>query len=104
MMDFSQHPIGGYSGYLRTYNRMATFPYWEGMRKQIQEYVSKCAICQQNKYEAPSPAGLLQPLPILQQVWEDVSMDFITGLPRSITYNTILVVVDRTKYGHFIPS
>jgi hypothetical protein len=73
------------------------------MKKDIVEYVQNCVICQQAKTTNTSPAGLLQPLPIPSQVWEDVAMDFITGLPPSHGYTTIMVVVDRlTKYAHFI--
>ncbi|CAJ2641256.1 hypothetical protein L195_g033199 [Trifolium pratense] len=102
--EFHSTPKGGDSGFYKTYRRIAASVYWIGMKSTIQEYVRKCDICQRQKYMASSPGGLLQPLPIPEQVWEDISIDFITGLPKSRGYEAILVVVDRlSKYSHFIP-
>ena len=64
--------------------------------------MEKCLVCQQNKVETINTPGLLQPLLIPSQRWEEVSMDFITGLPKSEGKSVIMVVVDRlTKYAHF---
>lgn len=73
---------------------------WKGTQRYIQE----CDTCQRNKYITTAPRGLLQPLPISSQVWEDISMDFITCLPQAKGFELIFVVVDRlSKYSHFIP-
>ena len=102
--DYHYSLVGGHSGFLRTYKRVASKVYWKGMKNDIKSFVEKCAICQQNKYQALSPSGLLQPLPIPHQIWDDVSMDFIEGLPKSEGFDAILVVVDRlSKYAHFSP-
>ena len=59
-------------------------------------------ICQQNKAETIKAPGLLQPLSIPSQRWEEVLMDFITGLPKSEGRSVTMVVVDRiTKYAYF---
>ncbi|KAF2292988.1 hypothetical protein GH714_034621 [Hevea brasiliensis] len=97
MQEFHDSPSGGHSGILRTYKRVAPQFYWPSMRKQIQEYIAACTVCQKNKTVTSSPAGLLQPLPIPHQVWDDIAMDFIDGLPTSHGKNSILVVTDRSQ-------
>lgn len=74
-----------------------------GMVKHVTEFVAACAICQKNKYDTRAPAGLLTPLPIPSRIWDDISMDFITGLPRAGRVDCVLVAVDRfSKYAHFL--
>jgi hypothetical protein len=64
--------------------------------------VAECLVFQQNKVETIKTPGLLQPLSIPSQCWEEVSMDFITGLPKSEGKSVIMVIIDRlTKYKHF---
>jgi len=65
------------------------------MKKVVTDYVHACTVCQQNKYQACSPQQLLQPLPIPNAVWEELSMDFIIRLSKSCGKDAILVVVDR---------
>ncbi|MCH79728.1 Ty3/gypsy retrotransposon protein, partial [Trifolium medium] len=102
--EFHATSQGGHSGFYKTYRRIAANIYWIGMKNAVQEYVRQCDVCQRQKYIATSPGGLLQPLPIPENIWEDISMDFITGLPKSKQFEAILVVVDRlSKYSHFIP-
>ncbi|KAD5961527.1 hypothetical protein E3N88_13000 [Mikania micrantha] len=102
--EFHTTPTGGHSGYYRTYRRMAANLYWAGMTATVKQYVRECEVCQRCKAATTAPAGLLQPLNIPNVIWEELSMDFISGLPRSKGFTVILVVVDRlSKYAHFIP-
>jgi hypothetical protein len=104
LKEFHSTPQGGHSGFYKTYRRLAANVYWIGMKGAVQEFVRSCDICQRQKYLASSPGGLLQPLPIPERIWDDISMDFITGLPKSKGFEAIFVVVDRlSKYCHFIP-
>jgi hypothetical protein len=75
------------------------------MKKYIVEYIAICMEYQKVKAKHKHPAGLLQPLPILEWKWEVVTMDFITGLPRTGKHHdSIMLVVDKlTKVAHFIP-
>lgn len=101
--EFHTTPVGGHSGETKTYHRLAAELYWVGMRKDIAKFVRECLVCQQHKYLATTPAGFLQPIPLPAQVWDEITLDFIEGLPRSEGLDAILVVVDRlSKYAHFI--
>jgi hypothetical protein len=97
-------PVGGHSGIHATYQRVKKLFYWPGIKLAVELFVRQCQVCQQAKHCNTKPAGLLQPLPPPKEPWQDVTMDFIEGLPVSDSANVILVVVDRlTKYAHFLP-
>jgi len=66
--------------------------------------VANSHICQRSRTTRHAPFGILRPLSILYRSWQDISMDFVTGLPWSNGHDAIWVVVDRlTKMGHLVP-
>ena len=72
------------------------------MQSTVKQYVAQCGVFQTHKTSTQSHAGLLQPLHIPTRFWQDLSMEFIEGLPASKGINMIFVVVDRlSKYAHF---
>lgn len=95
--------IGGHSGIIATYQRIKKMFYWPKMKEDIHQFIRNCNNCQINKGEHIATPGLLQPLPVPDEAWTSIGMDFITGLPKSRGKEVIMVVVDRlTKYSHFI--
>lgn len=70
------------------------------MCQDVDSFVAACVVCQQHKSSTPSPAGLLHPIPIPNRVWEDISMDFVEGLPKSGEFDSILVVVGHLTSMH----
>ena len=75
------------------------------MKGDVAVYVSKCLTCAKVKAEYQKPSGLLQQPEIPKWKWEQISMDFVTKLPRTPRgHDTIWVIVDRlTKLAHFLP-
>jgi transposase InsO family protein len=96
---------GAHAGYHRSYNRLASVYYWPRMSRDIKKYITTCDICQKAKSKTHAPIGLLQPIPIPERPFDTVTMDFITELPESNGYDSILVIVDKlTKYVNLIPT
>ena len=75
------------------------------MKQEIGRFVAECDVCRRVKAEHQRPAGILQPLRVPEWKWDEVGMDFITGLPKTPSGNdAIWVVVDRlSKVAHFLP-
>jgi hypothetical protein len=75
------------------------------MKREMARYVSECDTCRKVKADYMKSGGLLQPFSILNWKWDDISIDFIVGLPLTARkFDSIWVIVDRlTKSAHFIP-
>jgi hypothetical protein len=83
---------------------LAAHFFWPKMRRDVECYMSRCTTCNKAKSQI-NPHGLYVPLPVPSVPWEDISMDFILGLPRTKRgRHTIFVVIDRFyKMAHLIP-
>jgi hypothetical protein len=80
--------------------------FWPGMSKDVQVFVRNCRACGRNTVWRSRKQGLLHPLPVPDRMWSEISMDFITGLPKTARDNeNILVITDRLSKGPiFIPT
>ncbi|CAA0837975.1 Unknown protein, partial [Striga hermonthica] len=98
-------PYLAHPGSKKMYHDLKRSFWWQGLKRDVADFVNKCLTCQQVKAEHQSPIGLLRPPPIPKWKWEELSMDFITVLPRSSEHHdAIWVMVDRlTKVAHFLP-
>ncbi|MBW0569809.1 hypothetical protein O181_109524 [Austropuccinia psidii MF-1] len=98
-------PLAGHPGQEKTLKHVKQDFHWSGMTQFIKDYVSSCQQCLRNKTIHHKKFGLLKPLPILNGPWICLSMDFITQLPLSNSFDSILVIVDRfSKMAAFIPT
>ncbi|KAK1614770.1 hypothetical protein QYE76_020287 [Lolium multiflorum] len=93
----------GHFGREKTLLMLADHFYWPKMRRDVDRYVRRCITCNKSKSKL-KPHGLYTPLPAPTTPWEDISMDFVLGLPRTKRgHDSIFVVVDRfSKMSHFI--
>src|SRR6187551_3465250 len=96
---YSIHP-----GSTKMYEDLKQRYWWYGLKRDVAAHVTLCDVCQRVKAEHQRPAGLLQPLKVPEWKWEEINMDFITGLPRTQRgFDSIWVIVDQlTKVAHFI--
>ncbi|GKD85117.1 putative reverse transcriptase domain-containing protein [Tanacetum coccineum] len=97
---YSIHP-----GSDKMYQDLKKLYWWLNIKAEIATYVSKCLTCAKVKAKHQKPSGLLQQPKIPEWKWEKITMDFVSGLPRTPSgYDSIWVIVDRlTKSAHFLP-
>ncbi|GJY70216.1 putative reverse transcriptase domain-containing protein [Tanacetum coccineum] len=96
---YSVHP-----GSDKMYQDMKRLYWWPNMKADIATYVSKCLTCLRVKAEHQKPSGLLVQPEIPEWKWDNITMDFVTKLPRTTNgCDDIWVIVDRlTKSAHFL--
>jgi len=94
----------GHFGAKKMEQVLAKHFFWPKMRRDVERHVLRCETCHKAKSRL-NPHGLYTPLPIPSVPWEDISMDFVLGLPRTKRgRDSIFVVVDHfSKMAHFIP-
>ena len=92
-------------GSSKMYQDLKTHFWWTKMKKEITAYVARCDNYSMVKADHLKAAGLLQPWSVLGWKWEEISMDFIVGLPPTQKgFDSIWVIVDcLAKSVHFIP-
>ena len=81
MQEAHSTPYTVHPGSTKMYHDIKGNFWWPNMKREIAKFVLECPICQQVKVDHQKPAGLLQPLKIPTWKWEEISMDFVTGLP-----------------------
>lgn len=98
-------PTGGHFGVEKTLESVNRRFWWPTLRRDVQLYCGTCPTCQRTKPSNQKPAGLLQPLPTPDHPWEQVTMDLLCNLPKSVAgFTTAVVFVDRlTKYIRWTP-
>ena len=105
MTELHSVPYAGHPGFQRTLQKVKRTFYWKGMTGDVQSFVLSCPVCQLEKAEHTLVRGQLQPIQLPDQKWKEVSLDFVTDLPKtSAGEDTILNVIDRaTRMVHCIP-
>ena len=94
-----------HAGAVHLYHWLAYCYYWPSMGKGIWQFCLTCDICQKINLDRQGKKGLLRPHQILLLLWDVVSLNLITGLPKSQGHDAVLVVVDKlSKYVIYIPT
>jgi transposase InsO family protein len=104
IQEYHDTALAGHPGQANTFDLLDRQYYWKDMRKQVDQYVRNCHKCQQSRTSRHATIGVLRPLPVSENPWEDISIDFLVGLPECEGFDAVWLVVDSlSKMRHFIP-
>lgn len=98
-------PSAGHPGRAKTLDLLARSYHWPGISQSVRQYINNCRTCRRTKPSQDQYSGLLRPLPIPFNLWDDIAMDFVVDLPPSRSslnhneYRNILTVTDRLGKG-----
>ena len=79
MQEHHENPLAGHSGRSKTLELLQWGFYWKEMRRDVDQFVRNCHICQWSHTLRHAPFGILRPLPIPGRPWQDISIDFVVG-------------------------
>ena len=105
LFEVHKSKLSFHPGSTKIYQDLRKYFWWNGMKEDIAKYVSKCLTCRKSKVEHHCTPGTLQSLEIPKWKWDNISMDFISGLPKTRqNFDAICVIFDRlTNTAHFLP-
>ena len=97
--------IAGHAGRFKTLELVSRNYWWPNISRYVGRYVATCDLCLQTKVQHQKPTGELHPLPVPEECWDVMSVDFIVELPESGGYDAIMVVIDSVgKRAHFMET
>ena len=99
------HILSGHPGQNKTIELIRRDYTWPSLWEFVKKYVKSCTTCMRAKPQRHKPYGLFKQLPILERLWNSISMDFIETILTSSGSDSILVIIDHlTKQAIFIPT
>jgi hypothetical protein len=77
--------------------------WWRRLRQDVKDFCERYVVCRRAKIQ-PQMAATLYPLPVPPRPWHTVGLDYLTHIPESNGFNSVLIVVDHlTRMAHFLP-
>jgi hypothetical protein len=102
--NFHDTPFAGHKEVKGTMAKLSRKYFWPCMGVDVKEYVRTCVKCQINKHSTQRKIRKLRPLPIPKQNFQSISMDFMSGIPKVNSFDSIMIIVCRlSKWAAFVP-